>query len=100
MPTATKKINEQNTTNDKKEPLPSGWLTPTGLAKVLSEKEGVEIRPQRIYGYVKSGKNFPHKLHTDGRVIVDEKLALTWFKDLKGRKADKEASAVKPIKVN
>ena len=51
MPTATK-VNEQNTTNDKKDLLPKGWLTPTGLAKVLSKLEGIEIRPQRIYGYV------------------------------------------------
>lgn len=86
MATATK-VNEQNTTNDKKDPLPKGWLTPTGLAKVLSEREGTEIRPQRIYGYVKSGKEFPHKAHTDGRVIVDEKLAIAWFDELKARKA-------------
>lgn len=95
----TAKINEQNTTNEKKDPLPGGWLTPTGLSKVLSEREGIEIRPQRIYGYVKSGKNFPHKSHTDGRVIVEEKKALAWYDELKNRKADKEASSVKPIKV-
>ena len=99
MATATK-INEQNTTNDKKDPLPKGWLTPTGLAKVLSKLEGVEIRPQRIYGYVKSGKEFPHKKHTDGRVIVDEAKAIAWFKDLKGRKADKEAASDKSPTVN
>lgn len=93
MPTATK-VNEQNTTNDKKDLLPKGWLTPTGLAKVLSKLEGIEIRPQRIYGYVKSGKNFPHKLHTDGRVIVDEAKAIAWFKELKARKT--EAGQDKP----
>tara|TARA_Y100001951_G_C11288013_1_gene270106 strand:+ start:1180 stop:1476 length:297 start_codon:yes stop_codon:yes gene_type:complete len=76
----------------KKDDLPSGWLTPTGLAKKLSEVTGTEIRPQRIYGYVKSGKEFPHKLHTDGRVIVDEAKALRWFQDLMSRKAESAAA--------
>ena len=72
----------------KKDDLPSGWLTPTGLAKKLSELSGTEVRPQRIYGYVKSGKEFPHKQHTDGRVIVEEAKAIKWFQDLAARKAD------------
>jgi hypothetical protein len=48
----------------KKDPLPDGWLTPTGLSHI------VELKPQMVYGYVKNGKDFPSKLHTDGRVIV------------------------------
>mgnify|MGYP001271131685 CR=1 FL=1 len=77
----------------KKDDLPGGWLTPTGLAKVLSELTKSEIRPQRVYGYVKSGKEFPHKLHTDGRVIVEEARAIKWFQDLMSRKTESAPSS-------
>lgn len=48
----------------KKDDLPEGWITPTALAKI------VDLKPQQVYGYVKNGKGFPFKNHTDGRFIV------------------------------
>ena len=77
----------------KKDPLPEGWLTPSGFAKVLSKKEKMDIRPQRIYGYVKNGKDFPSKKHTDGRVILDSSAAISWFEDLKKRKVARDKAA-------
>lgn len=77
----------------KKDPLPDGWLTPSGFAKQLSESTGTDVRPQRIYGYVKSGKDFPFKNHTDGRVILDVAKAIKWFNDLQARKTAKEESS-------
>lgn len=58
------KANDQNTATSKKDPLPAGWSTPTGLSKL------VELKPQQCYGYVKNGKEFPSAIHTDGRTIV------------------------------
>lgn len=87
MPTTKKETPSPEKEGTKKDALPNGWLTPSGFAKVLSEQEGEMIRPQRIYGYVKNGRDFPHKKHSDGRVILDSQKAIAWFEALKVRKA-------------
>ena len=43
----------------KKVALPEGYVTPVDFAKQLSERNGEEVRPQVVYGYVKNMKEFP-----------------------------------------
>jgi hypothetical protein len=50
--------------------LPEGWVTPTQLRNHLFDERIADLKPQAMYGFVKSGKNFPYKKHTDGRYIV------------------------------
>jgi hypothetical protein len=64
-PTATEgETKAEEKAKSTKHDLPENWLTPTGLSKI------VELKPQQVYGYVKNGKDFPSKIHTDGRTIV------------------------------
>jgi len=50
--------------------IPEGWCTPTQLVHVLKDRAIVKLKPQAMYGFVKTGKGFPWKYHVDGRYIV------------------------------
>jgi len=91
----------------KKEPkrgeLPEGYVTPVGLAKALSEKEGVEIKPQMIYSYIKNAPKddrLPLEDVTDSvgatRSVVKLDAGLAWW-DRKNQRvaARKENAATK-----
>jgi hypothetical protein len=101
--TEATKANDQNTKKSNKDPLPDGWETPTAFAHRLTDeldeynKESNPFRPQQVYGYVKNGKEFPSKNHTDGRVIVEIEPALAWVAERvekrKERAAKKAAEA-------
>jgi hypothetical protein len=94
----TEKANDQNAKQSNKHPLPEGWETPTAFAHRLSDtleghsRESNPFRPQMVYGYVKNGKEFPSKLHTDGRVIVNIEEALAWVKVRVDKRAEREAA--------
>lgn len=81
----------------KKHDLPDGWVTPTGLTHVLKERGIAELAPQQMYGYVKSGKDFPFDNHTDGRFIVPIEAGVEWvvarLAAAAERKAAREAKA-------
>lgn len=71
-------------------PVPEGWLTPVGLRNHLFDERIVNVTPQSVYGMVKNGKNFPYKLHTDGRYIVpvtDETAKGETYEDEDGKPA-------------
>jgi hypothetical protein len=74
-----------------KAPVPEGWETPVQFAKRISTQEGVEVRPQIVYGYVKNNKEFPHDKNSDGAVIVHIEKALAWYEGLKTRRAERAA---------
>lgn len=81
----------------KKDPEPEGWTTPTGLAHMLTERydeysKENPFKPQMVYGYVKNGKEFPHKQHTDGRVIVEIEPALAWVDERIQKRREREAA--------
>ena len=92
------KANDQNTTASKKDPLPDGWETPTAFAHRLTDvldgysKEN-PFKPQMVYGYVKNGKDFPQKNHTDGRFIVNIEDALAWVQVRVEKRKEREAKA-------
>lgn len=81
----------------KKQPLPEGFVTPTALSHILSERYGEPVAPQRVYGYVKNGKDFPSQQAPDGRVMVPEAEAVAWVdasrERAKERAAKREAKA-------
>jgi hypothetical protein len=75
--------------------VPEGWVTPVAFAHALNARDkenGLpgETRPQIIYGYVKNSKTFPHKLNTDGAVIVHRDDAFKYIDELRSRKATRE----------
>jgi hypothetical protein len=76
----------------KKAPLPEGWVTPVQFAKLLTEQTGKEVRPQIIYGYVKSGKDFPCDKTNDRAAIVHLERALAWVAGKDDRKAARQAA--------
>lgn len=100
-----------------KDTLPDGWTTPTGLVNLLRERRIVDLKPQAMYGWVKNGKGFPWKFHTDGRYIVpieDEAAAghtfntgekaftqsepkggLTWVREQLEKRKEREQARVK-----
>jgi cell division septation protein DedD len=77
----------------KKDPVPDGFMTPTALANELG------LRPQIVYGYIRNGKNFPQKQHTDGRFIVpvgsgnEADDARAWIKNRREATAKRKAEA-------
>jgi hypothetical protein len=94
------KANDQNTAASKKDPLPEGWETPTAFAHRLTDQlEGYSkenpFKPQMVYGYVKNGKDFPQKNHTDGRFIVEIEPALAWIQVRVEKRAEREAAKAK-----
>ena len=82
---------EAKASKSKKAPLPEGWVTPVQFAKALSARDGVEIRPQIIYGYVKNSKEFPHDKNVDGAVIVHLERSFQFVDGLRARKAERQA---------
>jgi hypothetical protein len=52
------------------QPIPDGWTTPTGLRHILFDRRVANTSSQAMYGFVKNGKDFPYKQHSDGRFIV------------------------------
>lgn len=81
----------------KKDELPEGWETPTAFAHRLTEElEGYSkenpFKPQQVYGYVKNGKDFPQKLHTDGRFIVEIEPALAWVAERQVKRQERLAA--------
>ena len=96
----------------KKEPargeLPEGYVTPVGLAKILTEAklhigrdgEPAEIRPQMVYSYIKNAPKehpFPMETVTDSlgkeRQVVKPEAGLEWWKAKNERSAARKASA-------
>jgi hypothetical protein len=82
----------------KKHDLPSDeWVTPVGLAKVISKERmgGKELRPQMVYGWIKNSKALAAfvKKHTDGRNIIRVEDGLAWFDEKEKRKAERAAAA-------
>jgi hypothetical protein len=92
---ATADTPAKETAAKKKDPVPEGWETPTAFAHRLTE-ESNPFKPQMVYGYVKNGKDFPQKTHTDGRFIVEIEPALAWINErVEKRKAREAAKAAK-----
>jgi hypothetical protein len=76
-----------------------GYCPPVEFAKKIDEHLGQApgtTPPQMVYGYVKNGKDFPQKTHTDGRFIVEIEPALAWINErVEKRKAREAAKAAK-----
>jgi len=80
----------------KKDEIPEGWETPTAFAHRLTEElEGYSkenpFKPQMVYGYCKNGKDFPTKMHTDGRYLVEIEPALAWVNERAQKRAERAA---------
>jgi hypothetical protein len=81
----------------KKDELPEGWETPTAFAHRLTEElDGYSkenpFKPQQVYGYCKNGKDFPTKIHTDGRYLVEIEPGLEWVKERAAKRAERAAA--------
>jgi hypothetical protein len=93
------KADEAEAKKSKKHPLPEGYVTPSGLANLLRDRNIADLKPQQIYGYVYHGKEFPSKNHTDGRYMVPvedgtdefEVGAVTWIQNQLAKKAERDA---------
>jgi predicted transcriptional regulator len=98
----------------KKEPargqLPDGYVTPIGLAKVLTERglhqnrqgETVEVRPQMVYSYIKNAPKddkFPSETITDSigkeRNAVQLEAGVQWWERKNARVAARKENAAK-----
>jgi hypothetical protein len=96
----------------KKEPargeLPEGYVTPIGLAKVLTERglhtnrqgEVVEVRPQMVYSYIKNAPKedaFPSETVTDSigkeRNAVKLDAGVEWWERKNARVAQRKSNA-------
>ena len=96
----------------KKEPargeLPEGYVTPVGLAKVLTEKklhigrdgQPAEIRAQMVYSYIKNAPKdhpFPLETVTDSlgkeRQAVKVEAGVEWWEAKNERTAQRKANA-------
>jgi hypothetical protein len=96
----------------KKEPkrgeLPEGFVTPIGLAKVLTEKglhqnkdgETVEVKPQMVYSYINNASKedpFPLQTVTDSigaeRKVVNLDEGVAWWERKNARVAERKANA-------
>lgn len=96
----------------KKEPkrgeLPEGYVTPVGLAKVLTEKgmhknragEVTEVKPQMVYSYIRNSSKedpFPIEIIKDSigaeRQVVKLDNALAWWERKNERAATRAANA-------
>lgn len=96
----------------KKEPargeLPEGYVTPIGLAKILTEKglhtnkagETVEVRPQMVYSYMKNApESDPFPIETVSDSLGKERQALKadagveWWVRKNERAASRKANA-------
>jgi len=96
----------------KKEPvrgdLPEGYVTPIGLAKVLTERglhqnregETVEVRPQMVYSYIKNASKedpFPMETVTDSlghdRQAFPLENGVAWWERKNERAAARKVSA-------
>jgi len=81
-----------------KDPLPDGFVTPTGLTHLANDDEVVNqnilkpLTPQQMYGFVKAGKDFPSDVHSDGRVIVPQEAGLAWVRERTQMQAEKRAA--------
>jgi len=88
--------------------LPEGYVTPVGLAKILTEKKMhtdrdgniVEVAPQMVYSYIKNAPKehpFPLEKITDSigkvRDAVRIDAALDWWEKKNARAAERKASA-------
>ena len=74
----------------KKAPKPDGYVSPVEYAKHRSELLGKLVRPQTIYSYIRNTKGFPFETNTDGRYMINVKVADEWFEE---RAKAKEARA-------
>ena len=93
--------------------LPEGYVTPIGLAKILSERglhtnrEGVqvEVKPQMVYSYIKNAPEadkFPMETVTDSvgseRQAVKAEEGVAWWVRKNERTASRRASAAEKAK--
>jgi hypothetical protein len=89
VPTETTADNAEKAPKAKKEPargdLPEGYVTPVGLAKILSERklhtnregETVDVKPQMVYSYIKNAaKDDPFPMETVTDSIGKERQAV------------------------
>lgn len=102
----------------KKEPvrgeLPEGYVTPIGLAKILTERklhtnkagETVEVRPQMVYSYMKNAPEtdpFPIETITDSlgkeRQALKAEAGVEWWVRKNERAAARKANAAEKSKV-
>lgn len=104
---ATKATAAADAAKRQKDDLPEGVVTPTGLTNFLNKKhEGepdwVTLKPQQMYGWFKTGKDFPGSFHTDGRYICVRDEGEAWceaqIEKAKERKATKAQKAVEAAK--
>jgi len=96
----------------KKEPsrgdLPEGFVTPVGLAKILSERklhtnregETVEVKPQMVYSYIKNAPKddpFPMQSVEDSigkqRQAVEIEAGVAWWTRKNERTAQRKQNA-------
>ncbi len=77
-----------------KHPVPSGWLTPADMAIYLNYHrpfgEDVEFTAGQLYA-MRNDEEFPCKLHTDGRTILDEAAVIQYLDSRKERMAAERA---------
>jgi predicted transcriptional regulator len=88
--------------------LPEGYVTPIGLAKVLTERglhqnragETVEVRPQMVYSYIKNAPKddaFPLETVTDSigkeRQAVKTEDGVAWWERKNSRVEARKANA-------
>ena len=83
--------NNDETKGNKKVPVPEGFVSPVGFAKVLSDERGEKVLPQTIYGYIRNMKGFP-LVEREGtpRFVIPLKEA-TGFLKKKAEEASKKA---------
>ena len=84
-------------TKRKRDELPAGYVTPVGFANALKTRDGTEVRPQQIYGYLRNNNaNFKTEVgiveHSDGRPIMVLEQAFAWWD---AKEARKEARTLK-----
>lgn len=88
--------------------LPEGYVTPVGLAAVLTERklyvnrkgEVAEVKPQMVYSYIKNAPKdhpFPSETVQDSlgndRFVVDLEKGVQWWTDKNARAEARKASA-------
>jgi hypothetical protein len=88
--------------------LPDGYVTPVGLAKILTERKlhtdrdnkVVEVKPQMVYSYIKNApKDHPFPMETVkdsigvDRFAVKIDAAIKWWTEKNERVAERKANA-------
>jgi hypothetical protein len=80
---------------EEKPALPDGYVTPIGLAKILSKHYDKDYKPQMVYSYIKNApKDHPFPLEeVNGRKVVNAEAGLKWFVDKDARVAERRANS-------